>query len=77
MPPSDIPTKDVIEAGASDDNDSGPEEDAETASKKQKVMDTSVDVVAVSSTKPMPKSKRKQSNPRRLDLETRIYDPPR
>ena len=77
MPPSEIPTKDVIEAGASDDNDSGPEEDAETASKKQKVIDTSVDVVAVSSMKPMPKSKSKQSNPRRLDLETRIYDPPR
>ena len=59
MPPSNIPTKNVIEAGASDDNDSGP------------------DVVAVSSMKPMPKSKRKQSNPRRLDSETRIYDPPR
>ncbi len=58
-PPSDIPTTDVIEAGASDDNDSGP------------------DVVAVPSMKPMPKSKRKQSDPRRLDLETRIYDPPR
>ena len=72
MPPSDIPTEDVIEAGASDGNGSGPEENAETASKKQKVMDTSVDVAEVSS-----KSKRKQSNPRRLDLETRIYDPPR
>ena len=72
MSPSDIPTEDVIEAGASDGNDSGPEENAETASKKQKMMDTSVDVAEVSS-----KSKRKQSNPRRLDLETRIYDPPR
>ena len=71
------------------DGKSGTERSApyETSSTKQaaempkKISDTNVEVADSQhhqeQATPKPTSKRKQSNPRRLNLDTRIYDPPR
>ena len=61
---------------------SGAKDAEDTPSKRQKIHNTNVDDVAISRQRQQaltsnPKSKRKQSNPRRLNLDTCVYDPPR
>ena len=83
VPPAHGVADNASMAEESAPGESSSAKDAEdTPSKRQKLRDTNVDDIANSQQRQQaltskPKSKRKQSNPRRLNLETCVYDPPR
>lgn len=83
VPPAPGVVDDASIAEESASDESGSAKDAgDTPSKRQKTLDTDIDVANIQQQQQQAlaskaKSKRKQSNPRRLDLDTCVYDPPR